>query len=154
MNFKIVAIIIAVFIIASCQRQAEENTHDHSMPSTHEEHSHANVLNHKFNITLNDGEKWMANMETTEGIKSMMNLVNEHPSDTSISDCGLVKEKLTTEYALIIEKCTMTGKAHEQLHNFLVPLSNYINEIPADGSCEEQLELIKSHLLQYSNYFI
>ena len=37
------------------------------------------------------------------------------------TDSKKLSESLEQEFTIILQKCTMTGVAHEQLHNFLLP---------------------------------
>lgn len=157
MKSKIIALSIVLALTTSgCDNKAGEKEHDHSTTAVtdHENHSQSGMDHHN-TVSLNNGDKWEANKETTEGMNNMMNLIKNFPVDATGEDCLNMKEKLNAEYATIIEKCTMTGDSHNQLHNFLVPLSNYINELEAAdlAECRKNLELINDHLTEYSNYF-
>jgi len=102
-------------------------------------------------LGLNNGNKWKANAETTEGIKKMMNLVNEYlkKGDTDSQKLG---ESLEKEFTTVLQKCTMTGEAHEQLHNYLLPLKAKFDRLKETNNVESVNE-IQTYLNNYNNYF-
>jgi hypothetical protein len=46
----------------------------------------------------------------------------------------------------------MTGEAHEQLHNYLIPLKTKIDGL-SEGVTVEKTEDFKTYLEEYFNYF-
>lgn len=102
-------------------------------------------------LILNNGLKWKANLETTEGIQNMQKQVDEYVAIT-VTDYKLLSENLTKEFSTILEKCTMTGEAHTQLHNYLLPLRDRISHFKEKGDAES-LKNIQSYLAEYINYF-
>lgn len=100
-------------------------------------------------VTLDNGKLWVANPETTEGIKNMQKIIAERKQEAT---GAVLKEALENEFQMIFEKCTMTGEAHNQLHNYLVPLKMKLNQL--DGTNDEQvISEINAYLKEYSNYF-
>lgn len=100
-------------------------------------------------VTLDNGKLWVANPETTEGIKNMQKIIAERKQEAT---GAVLKEALENEFQMIFEKCTMTGEAHNQLHNYLLPLKMKLNQL--DGTNDEQvISEIDAHLKEYSNYF-
>ena len=100
-------------------------------------------------VTLDNGKLWVANPETTEGIKNMQKIISERKQEAT---GAVLKETLENEFQMIFEKCTMTGEAHNQLHNYLVPLKMKLNQL--DGTNDEAvLSEIDAYLKEYSNYF-
>ena len=97
--------------------------------------THDNHLPHATSVALNDGKKWPANAETTEGIQKMTNLLEALPETATTDNINKLKKELETEFATILQKCTMTGEAHNQLHNYLLPMKELIDAIGA-GSLE------------------
>jgi hypothetical protein len=101
-------------------------------------------------VSLNDGQLWQANAETTQGIKNMQQLVGDFSIENGNSE-ELIAQ-LKAEFAMIFKKCTMTGAAHEQLHNYLIPLKTKIDSL-SDGITAEKIEDYQSYLKDYFNYF-
>lgn len=101
-------------------------------------------------VQLDNGKKWIANAETTDGIRSILALLEAHSSNPA-SDIKVLKNKMMSEFTGIFKKCTMKGESHEQLHNFLLPLKEKLEKL--EGGDAQDLEKIKSHLTTYKNYF-
>ncbi|MEP6793300.1 MAG: hypothetical protein ABJB16_03165 [Saprospiraceae bacterium] len=102
-------------------------------------------------LVLNNGLKWQANRETTEGIQNMQKRVDEYIANAGV-DHKLLSENLEKEFSTIFEKCTMTGEAHTQLHNYLLPLRDRIGHLKEKGDTES-VKSIQSYLAEYLNYF-
>ena len=100
-------------------------------------------------VSLNDGQLWEANPETTAGIKALQQIISDSKSDESAS---VLKEKLDAEFALIFKNCTMKGESHDQLHNYLLPLKWKINTIEETNK-EEIKKEISAYLEEYPLYF-
>ncbi|HET8886074.1 MAG TPA: hypothetical protein VFM70_06950 [Salinimicrobium sp.] len=106
-------------------------------------------------IELNQGEKWKANEETTNGILNMQNILATSKPET-IADFQDLSTLLNEEKNLIIKKCTMKGSAHDNLHIYLMPLLEQINslgEIKSNSEGEKIIQEMALHLNDYFNYF-
>ena len=101
-------------------------------------------------VSLNDGQLWEANTETTQGIKNMQQLMADFSIDSGNSEELIVH--LEDEFTLIFKKCTMTGVSHEQLHNYLIPLKFKIESL-SEGVTVEKTVDVKTYLDDYFNYF-
>jgi len=102
-------------------------------------------------VQLNNGQKWVANPETIEGIAKMQALVDTYLSsgDTNVQALGV---SLETEFSDIFAKCTMEGEAHEQLHNYLLPLKDHLQKLDEHTGAEAVQE-IKAYLGTFKEYF-
>lgn len=141
-----------------------EHTHDHDSEHDHEaEHSpNPNQEDHdgqdapmSHEITLNDGAKWEANQETTIGIERMLELIQEFPDRDDSQAYESLNSNLKNEFNLIFENCTMKGEAHNQLHNFLMPMNPMMNQLlAADLELQKKtLSDLTAHLKSYNGYF-
>jgi hypothetical protein len=151
--------LLLVILISACSNKSPKTSQegtvqtDSVMPAEHEE-EHESEGDKK--VSLNNGKKWEANPETTEGIHKMNELVNSQPAAPSLENFHSLKGNLETEFNAIIEKCTMTGDAHEQLHNYLIPLRQEIGNLSSEdlSVCKSSFDTIKRHLAEYENYFM
>lgn len=100
-------------------------------------------------VQLDKGQRWTANIETTEGVNRMLAMVNGY--DPASPDT-LLKSRLVAEFNEIFAKCTMTGMAHQQLHKFLAPVHGILDKMGAMPTAAE-LSQIRDHLKTYGNYF-
>lgn len=137
------------FLTMSCKENAhhsEANEHT-SAEKGHEEHHETESKA----ILLDNGKKWAANPETTEGVKKMTTLVETYLANNS-TEAKALHDNLETEITTIFKKCTMTGESHNQLHNFLLPLKDRLGKIETHADAETLNEL-KSYLTTYNTYF-
>ncbi|MEP2670242.1 MAG: hypothetical protein ABJH04_14665 [Cyclobacteriaceae bacterium] len=136
--------ITLLFFITSCstEKHTDEHTQSEETPASHS----APDL-----IQLDNGNKWAANIETTEGIDNMTQMIEAAQSDP-VSSVASLKENLLMEFTDILNKCTMKGESHEQLHNYLLPLKADIEKL-SETYTPEELENIQSYLAKYDTYF-
>lgn len=107
-------------------------------------------------LTLNNGNKWIANMETIDGIKNMIAIIAEPMEEDRIILFVARGQQLMTEFETLVSKCNMTGEAHEQLHHYILPLKEKIELLM---NCEDittcdltQLDILR-HLHLFGEYF-
>ena len=106
-------------------------------------------------MKLNQGKKWAANIETTQGIEKLQSILNKDTSQT-VADFKNLEKKLSDEMAVIFDKCNMKGASHDNLHTFLLPLIKKMDKLKEVSSVEKGKILsnkIKKHLAAYSTFF-
>jgi len=103
-------------------------------------------------VKLDNGNKWVANPETTEGIVNMQSLVDAYLGGGD-TDVQALRTSLETEFSTIFEKCTMKGEAHEQLHNYLLPIKAMLKNLDENAGTAE-IESIRAYLGTYKNSFM
>lgn len=108
-------------------------------------------------LHLNNGEKWLTNPETSEGIERMLTIINNNMSENDLSQYVTMGKSLNTEMKTIFTECTMQGEGHDQLHLFLIPLVKQFRGLE-EASSEDEAELVQKDILKYlnkySDYFI
>jgi len=144
-KIKLVLFLLAITSIGSCQNK-EDKTSKEAIAVSPVAEKHTETV---AKVSLNKGQLWNANPETTAGINALRKIILESNQEESAS---ILKEKLKSEFALIFKKCTMTGEAHEQLHNYLLPLRAKINNIEEPNK-EEIKKEITTYLDEYALYF-
>lgn len=114
------------------------------------------IQNTEHNDLVLDGDKlWIANAETTSGIENMMNIMNSFTEKEEVSAYKPLTDSLRVEFSMIFQKCTMKGEAHNQLHNFLLPIKALFETLSSNDleQCRESFFNLNSHLKKYKNYF-
>ena len=71
--------------------------------------------------------------------------------DPASGNADTLKAALENEFGLIFERCTMEGEAHNQLHNFLIPIHHALRGF--DGKAAHDREAMATHLASYTTYF-
>lgn len=115
------------------------------------------ILNNDWvhDISLDKEAKWKANIETAQGINTMVNLIKENNLIT-LEDYHQLANKLNNEKNMVIKECSMKGPSHDNLHIFLLPLIEKIDYLLTTTSIEEGSKItasIKDNLNLYQNYF-
>lgn len=123
-----------------------EEAHDHA-DEHGDEHSNDQTLR------LNGDQRWEANPETTEGIKNMQSLIKAQ-LDAGAIDLQVLKPALEQEFSLIFKRCTMTGEAHNQLHNYLIPLKSLLEEMDGNEDPNHVVNQVNEYLAKYFLFFV
>lgn len=144
----LIAITVTTLIFISCKENKKQQTIE-PVQTEEETHESEGVL------VLNNGNLWMANAETTEGIQNMSQLVTNFTNTENMEAFPELKSKLEAEFGAIISKCTMTGEAHNQLHNYLLPMKPLFKDLASENLATRKfgLEKLTKHLSEYSAYF-
>ncbi len=129
-----------------------------SLGSCKHKHSEENSSHKTEPVQLDNGKKWKADQQTNEGVAKMQSLVMAFKKDTpnpGIEDYRRLNSQLQTELDSIFKKCTMTGDAHQQLHNFLVGVIKELNVLKEDDlkASEQAFLAMERNLFSYSNFF-
>jgi hypothetical protein len=145
---KISILILVTVLVVSCNQNKKQEIVE-PVQTVEESHESEAVLK------LNNGDLWMANAETTEGIQRMSQLVANFTDPENMEAYRELKTKLEAEFGTIISKCTMTGESHDQLHNYLLPMKPLFKDLAAEDLATRKsgLEKLIKHLSEYSAYF-
>ncbi|MCG2460016.1 hypothetical protein K8352_04610 [Flavobacteriaceae bacterium F89] len=106
-------------------------------------------------IVLDNGVKWNANKETTDGVAKMLSLIGDSKATTSEAYREL-GGSLNEVKNNVVKECTMEGASHDNLHVWLHPLIEKIGLLQKTETGEEGAKLtanIKNHLEGYFDYF-
>jgi hypothetical protein len=111
----------------------------------------------KKTLHLNNGEKWIINQETNDGIIRMLEVVSKNVDEGRISHYAAMGERLNIEIKRIFEECNLPpSEAHDQLHLFLIPLVKMARDLEyaedETNAMIMQKDIIK-YLNNYYNYF-
>ena len=123
----------------------EHAGHEHqTAKSTEEEHHKADS---EEKLHLNNGKKWIVNEATEVGMKNMQAIIIAFAQNKS-TDFAKLGQELGQESQTLINKCDMTGPAHDQLHLVLHPMLTAISGIKK-GNAKDVIKM--SNLL--ADYF-
>jgi len=106
-------------------------------------------------LVLNDGEKWVVNPEMMVHLRNAEQAVDTYYAEES-ADYRTLAGELQENINLLISSCTMKGKAHDELHNWLLP---YIKTVKALSKSEEAaeasmlVEKIRESFIEFNQYF-
>jgi hypothetical protein len=154
MKNSILCVAFSIAMLSACQNNSKSINQDAADAQDTIVH-HEEQVQQASPVSLNNGKKWIANSETTEGIKKMTALMTEFTHQPEANDYKSLKVQLETEFNLILQKCTMTGEAHEQLHKYLIPMAEMFKKLNSEDMevCHKAFDELKQHLTEYENYF-
>jgi hypothetical protein len=131
--------ILTLFAVSLLLWSCGADHHDHDHDSTEASTTHG--------LSTDDGKKWPMDEHT----RSMFTVMAKKTStfDGTAQDLGA---SLQTDLGKLIDGCTMTGAAHDQLHKFLMLYIPAIKELAEIGG-DKNLLRIKELLETYPQYF-
>ncbi|MBK5193738.1 MAG: hypothetical protein JJE07_11110 [Flavobacteriaceae bacterium] len=154
-KIAMLGLVLLTSLMGCKETQKEETTITEQTAVEHKEKSHGDQNNWMSQIQLDNGSKWKANIETTEGLQAMSSRIAEDESN-SIKNYKQLASDLNDLKNKIIKECTMEGESHDNLHVFLVPLADKIEALGEVNSVHEGAVItrdIREHLEVYYNYF-
>ena len=147
MNSKYAIIILCLVVVFSCKNESKKENDERI------EIQEILLIDNE-QLKLNNGEKWIANNETHEGVKNMDSIIKAFKSVKN-KDYGLLGGTLSLQTNYIIEQCDMKGEPHDQLHVVLVPMLDEIAVLKdADNNKSKlALENLEGLIKIYFNHF-
>lgn len=145
-KYSYILFIGIALVLSSCGDNTENKKEDQSQ----EEHNHSEDA-----IQLNDGKKWKVVDEMMGYIRSMESDIAAL-EDQDVKDYNALADLLDNNINLLTSNCTMTGKAHDELHKWLVPYIGMVEDLSESKSYEESREIytnIQASLKMFNTYF-
>ena len=112
----------------------------------HQEHADDHADAGKLQVALHDGQRWKMDDHTRSMFKAMTERIEAG------GDIETVGKGLKAELDKLIQGCTMTGEAHNQLHAFLTAFIPAVQEVATKGSADS-LKKVSELLREYPKYF-
>lgn len=145
------ALVIPLALLAgACGHAAKEDSHSHEGEQT--EHHHATE---DLGLQLNNGAKWEADDHTRNAVAGMKQTVLAFEQSQQ-QDYNALGDSLTRELNTLVAGCTMKGPAHDELHKWLVPLTENIKGLsagPAAANAGTRVANIEASLNEFGEYF-
>ncbi len=152
MKKKIILIPAIALFLFSCGNASNEKSEDLSEIETHDEHHHDDESEA---IELNNGEKWTVDANMLTHIRTMENDVVSY-AKVEQKDYKSLSEKLQSNIDLLTSNCTMKGKAHDELHKWLLPYIDLVKELSEaknETEATKQFENIQISFTTFNQYF-
>jgi len=143
LKLKIVLFAFGLVLFSCNTKSKEEKTTE--MNTVEHQHSENEA------IQLNDGEKWKVDDNMMRHIRNMEKDVIKFDKENG-ANYSLLAEKLKANIELLTSNCTMKGKAHDELHKWLVPFIELVDAFSKDKSANQLTEM-KHSFLTFNQYF-
>lgn len=139
-------------VLFSCNNASKEKSKVYKETDTHKEHQHNSDV---IGIELNNGEKWKVDEAMLLHIRNM---------ESDVFSFSKLKEKeynalaisLQSKIDLLTSNCTMKGKAHDELHKWLLPYIDLVKEFSEskdETTLNEQFQKIQTSFTTFNQYF-
>lgn len=143
--------LISLFLF-SCRNTSNEKSKQQTETVTHEEHQHSDDVQI---IELNNGEKWKIEGNMITHIRNMEIDINSF-ANVEQKDFKSLAEKLQSNIDLLTSNCTMEGKAHDELHKWLLPYIDIVKELSEakdETEASKQFKNIQTSFTTFNQYF-
>lgn len=143
--------VIGMFLF-SCGNTSNEKSKEQTVTVTHKEHHHDDENEA---IELNNGDKWKVDAIMLAHIRNMENDVVSF-AKAEQKDYKSLSEKLQSNIDLLTSNCTMKGKAHDELHKWLLPYIDLVKELSEakdETEAEKQFQNIQTSFTTFNQYF-
>ena len=106
-------------------------------------------------IELDNGEKWKIVDDMLAHIRNMEADVNSF-NENEEKDYAALAVKLEDNIGLLTSNCTMKGKAHDELHKWLLPYIGLVDDLSNSTDDEEAIEHyteLQESFMEFNTYF-
>ena len=149
---KTVTLAVLSLVLFACNSNSDNtSTNKSTVPATKEQHQHK----HSETIELNNGEKWKVENHMLLHIRNMEKDVATFSKEES-TDYNKLAEKLEGNIELLTSNCTMEGRAHDELHKWLVPYMDLVTNLSNAKNEQEgkkHFQAIKESFVTFNTYF-
>lgn len=153
----LVAIVIGINY--GCNNSVKEEINEttvkqESVLPAENEHQHSE----SDSIELNNGVKWTVVPDMMKYIRTMESDINHfsETKPTELKDFQQLGVSLQKNIDLLTSNCTMEGKAHDELHKWLLPYIDLVDKLNKSNNYEnaqKTLEELKSSYKLFNTYF-
>lgn len=141
---KLLIVAVSSMVLWSCNNTTD-TSHDHHEMMTHQEDHHDKSTEA---LQLNHGERWLVNEEMKPFVEKGEMLVNNYISNNQ-NDYQNLSKQINEQNQMLIKSCTMDGKSHDELHKWLHPHMELLEDLEKAKNENEAKEVISK--LQKSN---
>ncbi|MBK9328772.1 MAG: hypothetical protein IPM95_05495 [Sphingobacteriales bacterium] len=138
-------------LMVSCGN-ATDKPNEQKEASSQTDHHHEGESE---DIELNNGERWKVDAKMIMHIRNMENDIVSF-AKAEQKDYKSLAENLQTNIDLLTSNCTMKGKAHDELHKWLLPYIDLVKELSEakdETEAAKQFENIQTSFNTFNQYF-
>ncbi|NQT64325.1 MAG: hypothetical protein HQ556_15295 [Candidatus Marinimicrobia bacterium] len=145
--YIVILTLLTFTLFLNCSDDSAKKTESHD--AHHKETGHDDSPS---GLVLNDGEKWEMDEHTRISFAKMADsFLNADHASMEATGLKSVGGDLQTELDVLIQGCTMTGEAHNQLHVYLTGYIPAVKALTENGDMESAMQ-VKHYLEIYDDY--
>ena len=149
MTKNIIFLFTATFFLVSCDNKkiGKENVVVTSDETEHQDNTDSI-------IELNNGAKWKVVSGMTTLIRNMESDINRFSDTkhTELTDFIQLGTNLQKNIDLLTSKCTMEGRAHDELHKWLLPFFDMVDKLNKSKNNNEALRIFEEIKASYKTF--
>jgi hypothetical protein len=133
------------FAVASCS----------STETTHEADNAVHAHRDDTALQLNHGKKWKVDDHMMDELRELEIIVT-HSAAVDPRNLDNIADSLIVHLDILTSNCTMQGQAHDELHKWLVPFIDLVNEFANyedETEALSQLDEMKEKFKLFNSYF-
>lgn len=158
MKIKLTLLVAVVLgISTSCtnpvkEEKTESPTADTTLPAPQSEHQHSESEA----IELNNGAKWTVVPDMMKYIRTMESDIKQFAESkkSDLKDFQQLGTALQKNVDLLTSNCTMEGKAHDELHKWLVPYIDLVSKLNKSENADEAKKVVEEIQTSYQTFNI
>lgn len=109
-------------------------------------------------IELNNGHKWKVEVEMMKYITNMQSDVKlfSEANNKNLNDYAILGAGLQKNVDLLTSHCTMKGKAHDELHKWLLPYIDMVDKLTKSKNASDTQAIFKeieNSFVLFNQYF-
>ncbi len=150
-NKKFLILLVLPLFIFACANEHKEEKHETNTEEVFVEHKD----DHNSEIALNNGSLWKIDDNMMIFLEKM-NTEVEAFAGKSYNDYQVLAMSLQENIEGLTSNCTMTGQAHDELHKWLLPYIDTVNDFAKADNAKEaaiQLKEVKTAFEKFNQYF-
>ncbi len=144
---KIIFLFATALISISCDNKKVKTE---NVAVSNETHYHSE----SDSIELNNGAKWKVVSEMMVHIRNMESDINSlsETKHTELKDLTQLGTNLQKNIDLLTSNCTMEGKAHDELHKWLLPYIDMVDKLNKSKNNDEALRILEEIKASYKTF--
>lgn len=144
--------LISVLILVACANEKKEESKNvmEEKPTEETAHDHSSD-----ELKLNEGAKWKVDDSMMVYLRNMESTItNFLPKDKN--SYQNLSDTLKSNIDLLTSNCTMKGAAHDELHKWLIPYIDKVNDLAESENQDETVLLyqdLKNSFSTFNQFF-
>lgn len=158
-KYLVISTVILMSVIYSCNNSVNE--HNSETLQTQQLEVTEEVTHHHDegdSIEFNNGAKWKVVPDMMKHIRNMESDINRlaEAKNMELNDFNKLGVSLQKNIDLLTSNCTMEGKAHDELHKWLLPYIDMVDKLNKSKNNDEAIhnfEEIEASYKTFNIYF-
>jgi hypothetical protein len=141
---SLVLLVLATMMFASCGQKIPTKE-AHATTEEHDVHDDFDI------IKLNSGKKWKVVGKMLSYVRLMEKNMDEF-KNLEDQDFAVLAANLQSNVDSLITNCTMTGQGHNELHKWLVPHIQLLEELSYTSNTPNAEEILRSIQVSFDTF--